>query len=669
MKRRRNKKTYDEKTKDLIKYMFIITIITLVILYICGKYIILLSGVHEFKVIKYIDGTNCILALISVPCCFLYYKMYKNEEFFILTLSYVSIFIEYIFINLCFEAHSFLFYSMITPFLIRCLLLYLAMKNESNLSKLIVKGRYISVCIALLASIVGIYCEIYLRTTLGVDLVNKYFPTFNIIAIIFYAVLLILLFKRCVIKNEFIYMIFIVSISIFTLRRLFFEYVYNIAFMKSISYNKILSFLGFLILLVGLYVEVLRRIEITEKLNNEVKQNKKVIETIAENIDDLIFATDSSGKIIYVSKSVSEKLGFKKEKIIGVNYKSIIENIDDEWKESRVKDIEERIIVTDYQWKCENGQVFKTESVITNILDDDNKILGKVIVARDGKLIEKIKKINRKYNEIKETENIRNEFFANISHEFKTPINIIYSCIQLLDMKKELGPLELLESYDKYRDSIKQNCHRMLRLVNNLVDITKIDSGFMNLEFSNHNIVNLVENIVLSVAPYVDDNNINIIFDTFVEEIEIRCDADSIERIILNLLSNAIKFTEKDGNILVEMDSDDTWVTIKVKDNGIGIPDKFKNVVFDRFVQGDKSLNRRKEGSGIGLALVKSLVEFHSGTIEINKEYKDGTEFILKLPNIKNNKEDIKTRDMEVNDKGIIEKINIEFSDIYELCN
>ena len=180
----------------------------------------------------------------------------------------------------------------------------------------------------------------------------------------------------------------------------------------------------------------------------------------------------------------------------------------------------------------------------------------------------------------------------------------------------------------------------------------------------------MVENIVLSVVPCVDNNNINIIFDTYIEELEIKCDADSIERIILNLLSNAIKFTENNGDILVEMDSDDKWVTIKVRDNGIGIPDKFKDLVFDRFVQGDKSLNRKKEGSGIGLALVKSLIEFHSGSIEINKEYKDGTEFILKLPNIKIEEKDLKiNNDIDVDDKKIIEKINIEFSDIYELRN
>lgn len=665
MKLKEEKKQYNEKTKELIKYMFIFTVTLLITLYLLGKYIMLLEGIKEFRLIRYIDGTNLILALISVPCCFLYYKIYKNEEFFILTLSYVSILVEYIFVNLYFEANNFYLYTMIAPFLFRCLFLILAMKNESKISKFIVIGKYISILGALILNILGLYIEIHIRNLVGINFIDKYFPIINIIIIVLYFILLVLLFKRCVDKGEFIYMIFILSICIFTLRRLFFQYTYDERFIKSIEYNKILSLLGFLVLLIGLYIEVLRRIEINEKLNNEVKQNKKIIRIITENIEDLILVTDSYGKIIYVSKSVVEKLGFSREKIIGVNYKNIIA---DKSKESKIENEHEDTEFVNYKLKCKNGDILKTQAVITNVID--NNISGKIIVARDCAIIDKLENINKKYNAIKETENIRTQFFANISHEFKTPINIVYSCLQLLDIRKNQGSLALLQSYDKYRENIKQNCHRMLRLVNNLVDITKIDSGFMNLEFSNYDIVSLVEDIVLSVVPYVHNNNINIIFDTSIEEIEIKCDADSIERIILNLLSNAIKFTEKNGEILVEIDNNDKWIIIKVRDNGIGIQDEFKDIIFDRFIQGDKSLNRKKEGSGIGLALVKSLVEFHEGIVEINKEYKNGSEFIVKLPNVKVHEEQLKKKNIiEKNEEEIIEKINIEFSDIYELCN
>ncbi|MDO4535020.1 MAG: PAS domain-containing sensor histidine kinase [Clostridium perfringens] len=667
MKLKEEKKHYDKKTKNLIKYTFIFTIMLLITLYVLGKYILLLQGVEEFRLVRYIDGANFILALISVPCCFLYYKIYKNEEFFILTLSYVSILLEYTFVNMCFQADNFSLYTMIAPFLFRCLFLILAMKNKSKISQLIVKGKYISIISALILNILGLYAEIYVRELLGTNFLFKYFPIINIAIIILYFILLILLFKRCFIKGEFIYMIFILSICLFTLRRLFFEYTYDDIFMKAMGYNKILSLLGFLVLLIGLYVEVLRRIEISEILDNEVKKNKQLISTITENIEDFIITTDIYGKIIYINKSALDKLGYKKENVMGTDYKKIITHT---CIENEIENEGGDIVFINYKLRGKNGEELKTQAVVTNILDDNSNALGKIIVARDCAIIDKLDSINRKYNAIKETENIRNQFFANISHEFKTPINIIYSCLQLLDMKKGQSSFALLESYDKYRENIKQNCHRMLRLVNNLVDITKIDSGFMNLEFSNHDIVSLVENVVLSVVPYVHNNNINIVFDTFIEEVEIKCDADSIERIVLNLLSNAIKFTDKDGNIFVDIDGNKKWIIIKVRDNGIGIQDEFKDIIFDRFVQGDKSLNRKKEGSGIGLALVKSLVEFHSGTIEINKEYKNGSEFIVKLPNVKIHEKKPKRKNIiDGNGKEIIEKINIEFSDIYELCN
>ena len=108
--------------------------------------------------------------------------------------------------------------------------------------------------------------------------------------------------------------------------------------------------------------------------------------------------------------------------------------------------------------------------------------------------------------------------YIDLSHEIKTPINIIYSCFQLLDINKGKGETELWNSYNKYYGTIKQNCYRLLRLVNNLVDITKIDSGFMKLNFINYEIVSLVEDITLSIVPYVESKNITVLFDTYVEE-------------------------------------------------------------------------------------------------------------------------------------------------------
>ena len=203
--------------------------------------------------------------------------------------------------------------------------------------------------------------------------------------------------------------------------------------------------------------------------------------------------------------------------------------------------------------------------------------------------------------------------------------------------------------------------------MNNLVDMTKIDSGYMKLIFINCEIVSLVEDITLSIIPYVESKNINIVFDTYIEELEIRCDPESMERVILNLLSNAIKFTNNDGNISVIVEADDKYVFIRVKDDGIGISKDIREDIFNRFVQEDKSLNRKNEGSGIGLALVKSLVELHDGEVYL-EDVSEGSEFVVKLPNIKINEEvNNHNRVMDVESKPLVQKINIEFSDIYEL--
>jgi two-component system CheB/CheR fusion protein len=218
----------------------------------------------------------------------------------------------------------------------------------------------------------------------------------------------------------------------------------------------------------------------------------------------------------------------------------------------------------------------------------------------------------------------------------------------------------------RYMDIMKQNCFRQLRLINNLIDITKIDSGFFEVNMRNYDIVNIVENITLSVSEYIKAKSINLIFDTDVEEKVIACDPDNIERIMLNLLSNAVKFTGEGGDITVTMFDVGENVRICVRDSGIGIPQGQLEAIFERFRQVDKSLARAQEGSGIGLSLVKSLVELHGGSINVSSEYGKGSEFIIQLPvRTVAESETIVIEDTKQNNN--VEKIHLEFSDIYNL--
>ncbi|WP_195987426.1 HAMP domain-containing sensor histidine kinase [Clostridium sp. D53t1_180928_C8] len=544
-------KKYEEQSKKYIIYMFISTILFL----ICSIILIKVINVNEIKslpILKDLNSINIIIGIIAIPCCLLYYYMYRNNEFFILTLSYISIFIEYIYVNYIVQSIGLSERLITFPFIFRIFLLTIAIFNESKYVKKIIEKKRVSIILVLVINIIGTYLELKFNINIFFQERNTFiWDIFQINILIYYAILLGLLAIRCMRKREFIYTIFITTISIFTIRRVFYFELFNGCSNKVIEYNKVLTFIAYLILLIGLYIEVVRRIEESIRLNSQVND-------------------------------------FKKLKI--------------------------------------------------------------------------------KYKEIKEVEKAKGQFFANLSHEIKTPINIIYSCVQLLDINKKEGDRALWDAYNKYDNTIKQNCYRLLRLVNNLVDMTKIDSGYMSLTFVNYEIVSLVEDIILSIVPYVESKNINVLFDTYIEELEIRCDPESIERVILNLLSNAVKFTNYNGNIFVFMDADDDYVTIRVKDDGVGISEEVQEEIFKRFVQEDKSFNRKKEGSGIGLALVKSLVELHGGQVYLEKGIEKGSEFVVKLPNVRiESEEENDNKIIDVDNKPLVQKIHIEFSDIYEL--
>ncbi|MGE5630830.1 MAG: PAS domain S-box protein [Caulobacteraceae bacterium] len=297
---------------------------------------------------------------------------------------------------------------------------------------------------------------------------------------------------------------------------------------------------------------------------------------------------------------------------------------------------------------------------------------GMMFVVRDiserkksEELKNKIEENMKLLNEAIEYDKLKTEFFANMSHEFKTPLNIILGSLQLLELgMKEQHMDNMQEGMNKYTQIMKQNCFRLLRLLNNLIDVTKIDSGFFEMHLKNQDLVSTVRNITQSAAEYIKDKGPELTFETDMEELVLPYDINRIERAILNLLSNAIKYTNQEDCIHVSLHRDVKNAVISVRDTGIGIPDDKKIIIFERFRQVDKSFTRKCEGSGIGLSLVKSIVEMHGGTIEVASEYGKGSEFIIKLP-IRINENEETSLAVEEMAVSYEEKVNIEFSDIY----
>ncbi|MCB2293562.1 HAMP domain-containing histidine kinase [Clostridium algoriphilum] len=279
----------------------------------------------------------------------------------------------------------------------------------------------------------------------------------------------------------------------------------------------------------------------------------------------------------------------------------------------------------------------------------DNRMIEEIVSARNiireqNNEIERLKEfIGKQDNKIateiksniimKKALKCQEEFIVNISHELKTPLNVLSATVQLFSMYYDSGSLDKMKgSIVKYIKSMKQNCYRLSKLINNIVDSSKIETGFFELHLSNNNIVEVVEDIVTSVTDFTDSKGLNIIFDTDTEEKIIACDPEKIERVVLNLISNAIKFSDKGDEIFIDVKDKNEFIEMSVEDNGIGIEEKNLDTIFDRFKQVDKSLSRNTEGTGIGLSLVKSIVELHGGCIYAESEVGNGSKFIVNIP-------------------------------------
>ncbi|CAL81889.1 PAS domain-containing sensor histidine kinase [Clostridium botulinum] len=393
-------------------------------------------------------------------------------------------------------------------------------------------------------------------------------------------------------------------------------------------------------------------------------KNENCYNLLIRNSKDAILV-HRYGKIIFANERLKQMLGYKKEyNFEDIDIKSLIPK--DEY--NTVKNKLENLYygsenVVNFQHNVINNKEKTIQNTSTYVIYDGMPTIFSILHDVTSKIqVEKLEQDVKKnielLNESREYNKLITEFLSNISHELKTPLNVIFTAVQLLDFyEKDVD----YEKQDKYLKLIKQNCYRLMKLINNLLDTTKLDSGYLRLNLVNYNIVSLIEEITLSVTSYAESKGINIIFDTEMEERVIAVDTDKIERIILNLLSNAIKFTNPGGNIFVNIKDSEENVYVHIKDTGVGIPSDKLESIFERFFQIDKTLKKNKEGTGIGLHLVKSFVEMHNGKVTINSELGKGTEFIIKLPAIVC-EEQIKSKNVVY--EANIERINMEFSDI-----
>ena len=653
----------DIKVQNNLSTLIIIALTLIIsILYISKLFMILkIENLQKLNVIYFIRLFNLILSGLAIGSCIMCYTSTKKEELFIISLMYVVFFVDISLGNLdnmnLENATKYVDgYITIGTSIIRISILAISILPLKKIKKLIISNKLSSI---LIVAIISIFIGILENKDLIFSNKENYFIAYNIFLITSYLVVSIIYLEKSISQKEYIYSVISSSIFLFGVKA-YYAIVGAINPMAVIKLTSIsITYMAFIIFMGGLFLELILSIKRNKELENKLTVFYQIVN---ENKYSCIVLYDEDGNIKFANKTVKNlifKTPYREDKKV----ESVIINKMKEVDENLILEIKNSI----RKYRTWKGNIYipsldmtvecSIQNIYTQFKENNYAIIFKDISAKL-----RSQKYLIEYEKMKKHEEVKNEFFANISHELRTPLNIFYSTLQLLDIKSNDMSVDFRQVYENNKQYLKINCKRMLRLINNIIDITKIDVGFTKAKFTNCDIVRVVEDITLSVINYANNKNINIVFDTEVEEHIIKCDSSMIERAILNLLSNAIKFTKENGNIFVNLYKDKNWVHIIVKDDGIGIPISIQNIIFERFVQGDKSLTRLNEGSGIGLSIVKSIVELNNGEIYLYSDEENGTEFEILLPN-----EKLEGDEYEYNHEIDIDKIELEFSDIYEL--
>ncbi|MFX0003311.1 MAG: PAS domain S-box protein [Candidatus Hodarchaeota archaeon] len=383
------------------------------------------------------------------------------------------------------------------------------------------------------------------------------------------------------------------------------------------------------------YIVTLRDITIQTKTEKKLKESEEKYRLISENANELILIVSETLKIEYVNKKPLLKLtGYSIDEVLGKRALIFI-HLDDaektfkEFKEAFEKQghgtVEARVKHKDghYIYAEINGSLFHNEK-------GEPKAL---LITRD--ITERKKAENiiiEDYKKLTELSQTKSELIMQASHEFKTPLSSIYAASQIL-LKNYKEQFE--EKSIEFIEMIYRGSQRLRQLIENLLDVSRIESDKLNLNLQEENIVEFVNDCYSDLKYWADKKNINISF-KLPEEIILKVDKIRIQQVITNLLSNAIKFTPPKGNIYVSLNENDQWVNLSIRDTGVGLTKKEQDLLFQKFSKikrVNKEFDIDIEGSGLGLYLSKNIVELHHGQIFMESEGRNkGSTFTIRLP-------------------------------------
>lgn len=349
-------------------------------------------------------------------------------------------------------------------------------------------------------------------------------------------------------------------------------------------------------------------------------------EAVVEDGSDIIFIVDFAGLILYHNASVSETLGYRAKSLIGKNFFDFIlpatlEDFKNKFKESQKKAYTEKV---EFQFLCRDRSFRFLEFNAIN-LKHKKGLNGFILDCRD------ITQRKEDSEELLRLQKAKEQFLANISHEIRTPINGIAGMTNLLAQNPSADERET------YLNAIRHSAENLKVIINDLLDLTAIESGKLKFEKIPFNLTDVVPSLINTFMYRAREKRLTLSYsiDEHLNKILLG-DPVRLNQILINLISNAVKFTHA-GSISVNCTVDREqrsvcWVRIEVADTGVGIPAQKLNTIFESFSQADASVTRKYGGTGLGLTIVKQLVELQNGRVAVNSEEHSGSTFIVLLP-------------------------------------
>jgi PAS domain S-box-containing protein len=355
-------------------------------------------------------------------------------------------------------------------------------------------------------------------------------------------------------------------------------------------------------------------IDITDRKKAEeaLRQSEEKYRTFVESATDGIFRNDLRGNFLYVNPSGQKILGHDEKELLAMNYRDLVvgEHLNRVLNHYRTQFVEKREeTYIEFPINKNDGSIrwLGQKTKLIKVSDDVYEFHG---ISRD--VTDRVKAEDAR----QELEEQKTRFFANISHEIRTPLTLMLSPIESV-LQGDYGQ----KINRAFFDNLYRNGLRLLKLVNNLLDFSKIEAGRMKMKVREFDMVVFVRNYIGAVHSAAESKGLAIDFKSDSEQVPVYIDFEKMEKVIMNLFSNSLKFTGNGGAISVRVRDDDASCYIEFRDTGEGIPARSIESIFDRFGQADTSATRRHEGTGIGLALAKELIEMHGGTIQVESRY------------------------------------------------